>query len=367
MKKFILRLVTFLLPVLIIILPLPIIGLISGELIPFDMIIKKQRNNHKILVGMAYNEQSSYYKLKNANYYQSDVIALGTSRVMQFNGEYFNGNFYNCGGGVDCNFDQYLNFLKNLNYTPKIIILGMDQWIFNEAWRAGNGDNSDFEEIKYTPVPTRTILHSLGSDYSAGKWNFKDLNNYPQNYGFNGVIKNNGFRWDGSYYYGDVYRNIKNSPKDRLLDSLNRIDNGLGRFEWGKSLSMKTIKNLQGLLTYCADNGIEVIGFLPPYAPSVYFAMMASGNYKYITLIPSTVENIFSEYDYLFINYSDGAILEVSDEYFIDGFHGSEIVYDLIVQDIVSKTNNLNAYVNENKLKSLFENRYSNLAFYKAE
>lgn len=92
MKKFICQLFIFMIPfgiILVVFCFFMRVGYVTGEFRDLDTLIQEQREDHSIFIGMGYNEQTSYYKLTNANYYQPDVITLGTSRVMQFKNEFF--------------------------------------------------------------------------------------------------------------------------------------------------------------------------------------------------------------------------------------------------------------------------------------
>lgn len=84
-------------------------GYTIREFSDFNQLIQEQRSDHFIFIRMGYNENTTYYKCLNINYYQPDVIALGTSRVMRFHADYFCTGFYNCGGVVGWNYDEYLN------------------------------------------------------------------------------------------------------------------------------------------------------------------------------------------------------------------------------------------------------------------
>lgn len=128
MKRFLRNFFIFIIPFLclgIASAPFVYVGFETGEISSFDRLIQDQRLDKSIYIGMGYNEQTGYYKLQNANYYQADVVALGTSRVMQFKSDYFSESFYNCGGAVAGNYDEYINFLRNLDYKPKAVIVGL--------------------------------------------------------------------------------------------------------------------------------------------------------------------------------------------------------------------------------------------------
>lgn len=83
------------------------------------------------------------------------------------------------------------------------------------------------------------------------------------NYGFNGRIGDDGFQWDGFYYYGNIYRETKVQEDYTFADIFYRVDEGLPRFEWGEHVDDKAYGYLAELLEYCSENGIIVIGFMP--------------------------------------------------------------------------------------------------------
>lgn len=236
MKKFICQLFIFMIPfgiILVVFCFFMRVGYVTGEFRDFDTLIQKQREDHCIFIGMGYNEQTAYYKLTNANYYQADVITLGTSRVMQFKSEYFYRTFYNCGGAVTGNYDVYQNFLESLKYCPKIILLGLDEWVFNDAWNETCPKYSDYTAITLIDRNKLVMTENIMKDYARGKWSFNEIKNYDMNYGFNGRIRDKGFQWDGSFYYGNVYRKPELQEDYLFVDTLSRIDGGYGGFEWG--------------------------------------------------------------------------------------------------------------------------------------
>ena len=361
MRKFLCRLLTFL-------IPFYLVGMIGawfyylgyqiGEFRNFDQMIEAQREDHSILIGMGYNEQSPYYKLENANYYQAEVIALGTSRVMQFKSEYFSQGFYNCGGAVGRNFDEYLNFIKTLDYTPQVIILGLDQWIFNDEW------NQLY--VGYTPVQMInrnkiSMMRDMIKDLFRQSWDFDRIENYPMNYGFNGRVKDSGYQWDGSYYNGAACQYPAEQEDYLFQNTFTRIEEGNRRFEWGEHVDNETCEYLSALLGYCKENHIVVFGFTPPYAPSVYNRMVQSGNYGYLSEIRGECEAVFKEYGYEYFDYTNVAEEGLDDTYFLDGFHGSEVAYALIVKNMVERDSRIGSFVDIEKLDHLLKKRKNHM------
>lgn len=368
MKKFLCRFFVFLAPFLcvaVVTVPFFYIGYTTGELRNFDSLMEKQRNDHSVYIGMGYNEQTGYYKIQNANYYQADIIALGTSRVMQFQADFFSDSFYNCGGAVDQNFREYTFFLTDLDYKPAVIILGLDSWVFNDAW------NHNFPVLDLD-MPVMLIernkivmLWDIIKDFVDHKWDWESVGRYPTHFGFNGRIRNSGFRWDGSYDYGDVYQELELQNDSRFQDTFERMNEGKSRFQWGEHADQETQGYLNEFLRYCKENGIEVVGFAPPFAPCVYERMTESGNYGYLSEIEPVCSELFEQYGYTYLDYTDGAVLGLDDTYFVDGFHGSEVVYALIMKDMADRGTSLGKYIDTEKLEDTLAKCSSSLVLYK--
>lgn len=367
MKRFIKNIFLFFLPVIVLILgiiPFYLSAISCGEFVGIDKNIEKQRENHNSLLGLGYNEQTEYYKLTNANYYKADVLALGTSRVMQFKGGFFQVSFYNCGGAVYENYNQYINFLKNLNYKPPCILLGLDAWVFNDAWNQSCRDYNEYVEIKEMNHDKGAMLKSIIQDWFGKKWQFSNLDDYSENIGFNGRIKDEGYMYDGSYYYGNCYREPEKQEDYLFANTILRIENGFWRFEWGDHIDQDTIAQLDNLLLYCSQNEINVIGIVAPFAPTVYEKMEKSGNYGYLAEIEPACKLIFDKYGFEFYNYINASLLNVTDDYFIDGFHGSEVLYGYMLMNMMENGSEVENYININNLSYLLENAHDGRTFY---
>lgn len=364
MKKFIRKLV-FLLPIVIVMIYFYYVAYNSGEIRDIDENIDKQRKDHSVLIGLGYNEDTSYYKLSNANYYKADVIALGASRVMQFKATCFDNNFYNCGGAVGGtgDFNQYINFLKNLDYTPKYILFPVD-WCFFNGSSSVIEDCTEYKKINKIQRSNSKIVKNIVSDFVHEKWTFGDVYNYPQNIGFNGKVKGAGFMYDGSYYYGDIYREPESTADYLFKNTLYRINNGVAKFEWGEHIDSNRIVQMDNFLSYCSENGIYAIGIAGPFAPTVYSAMMDSGKYGYIAELGPACKELCDKYNFEFFNYMDPAVLNLTNDYFIDGFHGSEVSYAYILKDMVSRGSKISDYVDINNIDSLILNSYDGRTFY---
>lgn len=368
MKKFIKSVVLFLLPFALLIaafeLPFYLAARLAGELDTVDEWIGIQEREPSTLVGMGYNEQTRYYKLQVANERRAKVIVLGPSRVLQFKGIYFTDEFYNCGGAVGGNYGEYKNFVENLTYAPEILIIGLDTWDFNDAWNRSEKGYDEFTPIHTIERKTGALIKAIRADWIKGRWSFAELENYETNLGFNGKIYESGYMYDGSYYYGYVYRYPEKQNDYMFVNTLSQIDTGVNRFQYGQHIDADTLRQLEELLSYCAEHNIYVIGFQPPLAPLIYDTMAASGNYGYMQEVAPACEELFSQYGFEFFDYVDGETLGVDDGYFIDGFHGSEVTYARIIADMVKNGSLLAKYIDLEKVEYLVEHTYSSQTFY---
>ncbi len=372
MKKFILKFLLLVIPFFLLWGILEYAGQKSGELKTVNEIIELQEQSEgELLIGMAYTGQQKFIDLYHVNTYKPECIALGTSRVMQFKGFCFQKgvSFYNTGGSVAENFDEYKNFLMNIDGDQlKMVILGLDSWIFNDEWNSTNcGDYSEYHELVYqSDINRKNIYHGMISDYLQGKWTLGKLIRNKDNIGMSGKVRNSGFMKDGSYYYGALYTHPETGDDYQFVDTFDRIENAGGRFEYGSEIDAETLDKLDDLLQYCYEREIQVAAFIPPYAPTVYTRMQETGNYTYLSKIYDACVPLFEKYDYSVYDYQDiQTHFTCSDAYFVDGFHGSEVLYAMMLADMASVDEKLAEYVDLSKIEELVVNKYSELVFEK--
>ena len=270
MKKFIYNSIIFQIPILVLLGIVLYILTISGELYNPDKIISYQSKNN-VLCGLAYSNPVKYIKLKNVEYKKPKIISLGTSRVLQFRDFFFKKPelFYNAGGGVakikDFNF--FINALQTENL--QIVIIGLDQYFFNENWdnlrglKADYGNNFSIETI----ILTKGI--QVLKDFFSGNISINKLHSFRRNIGLSAIQYDDGYRPDGSHL--ETRQFAKN--KLDFKDCLKRIKDGNRFFQHSQNVNNAAIKELDLFLQNCRTRNIHVIAFLPPYAHAVWNEM----------------------------------------------------------------------------------------------
>lgn len=310
-----------------------------GEFARVDVISRAQGIAERpFLVGTAY--VPIYVELLNSNLsrLRPEVIALGNSRVLQFRSRFFKPTktFYNAGGTVGLNAKIYADFLENLpsGYQPEIVIFGLEQ--------------SEFASQPFDVVGSKPILHvrlrelknqllifvsatrNFYIDLFNRKFSFATLYTPDTNFfsfGINARVNRNGYRSDGSYFFGKFMRDPDDPYNDdyKFKKSSLNIEVGRDHFKHAAHVHPEALVEVDKILSASADRGIKVVGFFPPYPQELYQKMLSLGDrYGYLNELYPAVAPIFKKYGFKLYNFSDSRAAGASDDKAIDGLHLSE-------------------------------------------
>lgn len=290
---------------------------------------------------------------------RKDIMALGSSRVLQFRSNMFSTSFYNAGYAIT-SLSDYKPFIKSLpkNKYPKVLIIGLDQWMFNKDWdKTIKRKDSTHWSSSYTFIPESNILVNTFSDWISGKISFYPINSNDEivRIGMNANVNNKGFRNDGSMYYGTQIKKLLENDKEAndfgFNDTYKRINDGNRRMQHGEKINQNAINEISVFLQLCFKNNIKVVGFLPPFAKQIKNKMKYSNNYLYLEKIMVNCMKEFDKYDFELYDLSDITQFGVIDSNFIDGIHGSEITYLNMLIYMLENGSILNNYSNITQLK----------------
>lgn len=360
MSLFIKRVIYFFIPVILVfVFPLIVLLLSKEYFYEIDKIVKV---NNPYLIGYAFNgENDTYFKwFTVSNTSKKKIWALGSSRVLSFRNKMFDSTFYNVGGTIS-SISEFSSFLKNVpkKVHPEYLIIGLDQWMFNEAWNNFNNEqNVSRWNNKSCFYPNFTKCLRVYKSLKEKTISFPLKNSHSENrifkIGLTACYKNSGYINDGSYYYGDQISklvNLDSTANDfKYYETMNRIDQGINRFQYGNFADKKSFLELNSLLQYCSDNSIFVVAFLPPFADKVYKKMKSSNKYHYLDEIFPLSKKIFDKYGFEFYDFTSIIDLNSSDNETIDGFHGGEKTYLKLLIKILERNSHLNSVVDIRKL-----------------
>lgn len=305
------------------------------EFILFDDLLAQHSEN--TLLGLGFNELSYEYKIATIKTRKPEVLIIGNSRVLQIDPDDFGDSSYNAGLIVRriAHLNVLLDYLIEDEFTPKTIILGLDHAFFFSNLDENN--SRDLIEYQYRlnnppkiVVPDRFL--GFINMISNPRIHF---GNYPfkSGLGVNALFNNEGYMYNGMYYYGRYYDDGIRLDEG-FFNTYYMIENGIDRFVHINELNEDAFFELSLFLKKTESLEINVIGFLPPYAPSVYNKMMESGQYEYNDLLEERLSELFSSSDYQFLNFS--YLEESNDANFLDGWHGDIKVFEIVSQKILN-------------------------------
>lgn len=376
MSLFIKKLLIYSLPVMLFLLIPSIIMKGTGEYFAdIDSILESDR---RYLIGFAYNESNyKYIKWRNLITQKTKkVVALGSSRVLQFRQEMFNTSFYNAGFTVSSLYD-FIPFLKSLppEKYPEILLVGLDQWQFI----GDSHTQSKYKDISYWKeslnyLPKGKTLYKIYRDLIKGKYTpfiiFKsfDKNTETYRFGLNAVVNNKGLRNDGSFSYGNTIDTVINRDPSHndfeFRKTLERLKIGKGKFSHSDAINTERIIELERILNYCSDHQIKVIAFLPPFADKVNEFISDSGNFQYMSRIYSDIKSSFDEYDSEIWDLSHLSLYDSNDNEVIDGFHGGETTYLKMLVYMIANGSVIKDYSDSGKLIKDLSKKANNYIVY---
>jgi hypothetical protein len=306
------------------------------------------------------------------------ILALGSSRVMEFRGFMFHPyerEFYN-GGGLIQNVNDLAEFTRQVREgrlpAPQVIIIGIDPWWVSEAtdpvekksWLDGEADavyqfSSHVEGARYL---LRTGKSSFPWTVAFGhRQGASPGYNYPA-FGITAISAGIGERFsDGSFLYTAQLSDFIKHPayRDRLaipvLDQVKRT-----YFLFAPTSKVERVRAgilVQSLVSLKAL-GIEVYAYEPPFSTEVRRALDESkelatwwGEYKGLLCEQLEAEgvgclSIVRQEDY-----------GLDDTYMFDGIHAGEVYDSYILESLVRRAapGSLLASIDLNYLAALRE------------
>lgn len=339
----------------------------SGDL-AVERAVKNQAAGRFALFGSGVSQDFVDYKLQLYAAVKPQVVALGSSRVMQFRGAYFRRPFLNVGGtaGNLPVLHSTLDAMLRL-HRPEAVILGLDFWWFMPRW------NPDpFKEEPPTSGSYGYNLDSLKKPWTwllEGKISWRDLLGpvLPRSlggfrddrYGIMAQQTDDGFGSDGSWYYTGEITGQKRPFDYRFEDTLKQVRYGIKAF--APSPPLKDSRDVGGISTAHLDAFAEI-----------YCRLKARGIATYVFIAPLSITALDAlrareeDYPHLFrlrdallargievMDFTDPRTFAATDCEFVDGFHGGEVVYARILRDMADRWSSLLAYVDMDKINAV--------------
>jgi hypothetical protein len=336
MKKFITKIITTSVPLLLILVSVNYIGDAAKI---FDSEYEKQIteiiSEGKYVTNISnYDERVLQKELVSKLNDIPQILVFGSSRTMLINSEHFpkQSLFNNSVSGASLeDLIALYQIYKDHNLTPKKIILGIDPWLLNE-----NNGQSRWKSIEYfynryyqedESKPTSNFMHKYGQLYSLSYFQ-ASIKAIPKL--FSGSSKpletltkqnkSNTKLIDGSLVYGESYRNATQEDiNTKIRDYINGKIYSIEDFE---SISNTIWSDFQNFIKDLKDENISIEFFLCPYAPVVFDEV--TKHYSNVMKTQDLILNFAKENKIKVYGSFSPYDLDFDETYFYDGMHCTE-------------------------------------------
>ena len=331
----------------------------SGDL-AVERAVAAQQTGQFALFGSGVSQDFVDYKLQLHAAVRPEIIAIGSSRVMQFRGHYFSRPFLNM-GGVAGNLAVLRSTVDAMlrQHRPRAVILGLDFWWFMPQWEA-----RPFDEVPPTSGSYAYTLENLRKPWTwllEGKISLTELaapllglvgmGFRDDRFGIMAQQTDDGFGTDGSWYYTAEATGLKPPFDYRFHDTLAQVHYGIKAFyRAAPSQPAPSMEHLDALAEICCrlrSRGIQTFIFIPPLSRQVLEAMRQyEDGYPHLFQLREAL----AERGLDVLDFSDPRSFASSDCEFVDGFHGGEIAYARILQRMADRWPALLSFVHMERI-----------------
>jgi hypothetical protein len=308
-------------------------------------LVAKDLTSGKMVAGLKnYDERYFQELIVKKSTIKNDVIAIGSSKLMQLRKRFFldqDMNFFNhsvSGASLE-DYIAIVGLYESFNdYLPDKIILGIDPWIFNK-----HNDQNRWKTLsKYYDYEINKIYNEqkdINVNINLIKW--KQLFNYDYtirniNF-FKTLLKNNRRAYfvtntieidesikelDGSIHhpYKDRYPNYEEVKKSAVLSAKKPV------YSLESYTTFSDTKIFEDFIKYLLEKKVEIIFFLPPYHPIAYDLLIKNNSYKIIHKVENHLINFSDNHSIKLIGSYNPHKYNLKNEDFIDGMHPNENV-----------------------------------------
>jgi len=295
------------------------------------------------IYGRSVLADDHHYKVLLYNERRPTILALGSSRTMQFREELFaGGERFVTAGGAMASVEEGTRFVRETfaAHHPDLVVLGVDYWWFNEASTIG-GDRANGDDMY------ESYLYLLASGVSSSARLFEHFIRRSDGtalvpplarhraVGSRAWAFGDGFRLDGSYNAAAVlHAAVDESVADKdYRTTLRRVQNETHPFEGGARAVERMITDFGGLVELIRGYGTKVTMFMPPFSPDVYRALASSPRHAVFQDVRRRLGEVAAAKG---VSFEDASLMPFEDRRcYLDGFHGGYQLYAEIARRLV--------------------------------
>lgn len=323
-----------------------------------ERVVAEQAKGRFVVFGSGVSQDFVDYKLRLYEATRPEIIAIGSSRVMQFRGAWFSQSFLNM-GGVAGNLAVLRSTIEAILALgpPRGMIIGLDFWWFLPQWEP--------EPEKHVPPTSGSYNYSFESLKKPWEWLLQgkiDLAEFfapftglfgkgfrTDRFGIMAQQSDDGFGPDGAWNYTGEITGQKPALDWHFADTLLNVERGIKAFYHSRNdqpgPDPRHVGVLVDILHKLHAAHVQTWLFIPPLAAKVLKAMDPQ-KYAHLFTLARTLRQKGIEV----LDFSDAALLGSGDCEFVDGFHGGEVTCARILRQMALHSPGLLNYVNMKKL-----------------
>ncbi|WP_158824832.1 hypothetical protein [Mucilaginibacter lacusdianchii] len=334
MKRFLLRLLIFVIPVALFIIVGEALLYRYKETVPINTVMQKQLSGKdEIYFGRTlFNNPETPLKMAMMKVKKPDIITLGISVVLQYRDFYFHpyeSRFYNGGFMLRNVYDlhTYVSMIrKNVVHKPKLIIFGFDpswikkSYVFDTKNNITNPDKDGVNNLNNHIGAIQSIWHQVI---------INDLNDSSclyKGYGKAGM-QGNGYRRDGSMHNWNQIKNyLSNKHYSDVYGYKKHLQANTLMYNKPMKVDLHKVNLLLNSLSAIKQMGIDLIVYCPPMSDDFYSYAVTNKGFQQIFPTYLSLQNKLIKNKYHVIPFCTPKQIGLTDDYMLDGIHAGEVM-----------------------------------------
>ena len=367
---FVRRILTFLFPFMFIALTMEAVLWKTGDSwTPTYTLRHQQHSTHESIYGPRFfSDQYSLYKLSAIEHRHPSILAIGSSRVMQFRDIMFpplETEFYNGGGLLRNAFDLEAFaaiLVREGLILPRVLIVGLDPW-----WlRTNHGEITwlNDPDERFTFAGHIEAFRQILKKDALQKVTAAIFSPEVPLFGYDAIgtsarVEGTGFRKDGSRLYPlKVFLDFLKTPVYVDRESppiIDRIQMARREYSLPAIVDEERVRLIIAALSIIKNKGVEVFAFMPPYSTEAFQALEDNQPLKrWWNFYKNEFPTLLEKHDIVVVPVSHPIQSGLDDTYMFDGFHPSEVYIAHLVKSLIEKAPN-SSYLKNVNLEDLLE------------
>jgi hypothetical protein len=299
------------------------------------------------IYGTGIHDLRKELKLEIIRLREPDIVALGSSRALDFRQEYFSRPFASAAQALSQIDDgiPYVQAMLDI-HKPEVVIFTLDFWWFLDPAKT----SPQPIELEHQPRINLTKLFKpfpLVWDGTLTLQQYFEMlltgtipngTSTYRKYGLLADVRGLGTRADGStlmgvrlddnaFAYHKEFADIFADPARHMKNSVAR------RYDPGNKIQQERIDTYKEIVGLLHRNGVQVVAVMPPIAPPIYGLMDPYNGYGHIRELPARIASISDE----FYDFQNPASIGTEACEFADVHHSGETAYMRILLTILRK------------------------------